>query len=161
MDSTRARLALTAIVAAVMLSAPAMAADFTTDAAGAPHARGDVDGLASPVLRLLGLIGVPVEAPKLPHSIALARSREAREVVFPVDDDGLGVYLEVRGRVEFERAQVRMADGAEREIDLRGAARGNGLYELCAFGGTTRVEAVRTWMRARSAEAQVGVRLGR
>jgi hypothetical protein len=67
----------------------------------------------------------------------------------------------VAGRVEFEGAEVRMADGARRVLPLSRALRGGGLYALCDFGSMVRVESVILRARARSGEARVGVRLGR
>jgi hypothetical protein len=118
--------------------------------------------LVAPVLWVLGAIGVPVEAPApLPNSQELARDLNARTLQFAVNDDGLGVYLEVAGRVEFEGAEVRLADGTRRVIPLRRVVRGRGLYELCDLGEMTRVEAVLVRAHARSETSRVGVRLGR
>ena len=144
--------------------APAAAASpsaLGTEAAGGPRGGGGVEALAAPVLWMLGVLGVPVESAPLPNSQALERSRELQTLEFPVADDGLGVYLEVTGRARFEHATVRLGDGSARELDLRGAVRGRGLYALCAFDGPTRVEAVTVRARAAGSGARVGVRLGR
>jgi hypothetical protein len=118
--------------------------------------------LVTPILWALGALGVPTEdrAP-LPNSERLERGQGWRVVEFPVRDAGLGVYLEVRGRIEFESAEVRMADGSRRPLALAHTTRGRGLYLLADFGRMDAVDLVLLRARARSGEAQVGVRLGR
>lgn len=117
---------------------------------------------AAPVTRLLGLLGVPMDGPGgLPNARTLAREQGAREVEFPVRDSGLGVYLEVRGKVRFDSARIRFADGSERVVPLHAAVRGRGLYALQAFDGPTGVEAVTVRASACSGDASFGVRLGR
>jgi hypothetical protein len=139
------------------------AAKLSSDASATPRLEaGGATVLVAPVLWVLGALGVPVQAPApLPNSLALTREQGEQRLEFPVHDAGLGVYLEVRGRVQFEQAQIRLADGSLRTIPLGHAARGGGLYELSRFDGPTGVDAVVLSARARSSEAQVGVRLGR
>jgi hypothetical protein len=132
--------------------------------AAAPSRAGS-DGAAiliAPVLRLLAVFGVPVQDPApLPNSEALERNEGWRALEIPVRDEGLGVYLEVKGRVEFDSGTIQLADGSASTIAMHGVSRGNGLYQLADFGGTRTVEAVTLHVRARSAQAAVGVRLGR
>jgi hypothetical protein len=145
-----------------LLTVLVLAASIST---GASRVQAPVDGaraLAAPVLWVLGTLGVPVEAPApLPNSQALERDRVARTLVFPVGDDGLAVYLEVAGRVEFESAEVHLAGGASRRVALAGAVRGRGLYQLCDLGGMARVESVTLRASGRGEDSRVGVRLGR
>src|SRR5262249_53780704 len=49
---------------------------------------------------------------------------------FRLDDDGAGVYLSVRGSVEFESARVTYDDGGEEPFALHGAVRADGLFAL-------------------------------
>ena len=118
--------------------------------------------LVAPMLWALGILGLPVHDPSsLPNSCALQRGQGFRRLVFPVHDAGTGVYLAIEGRAEFEAAEIHLADGTCRTIDFGHAARGKGLYQLADFGAMTAVEGVVLSARARSGEAQVGVRLGR
>jgi hypothetical protein len=160
----RFRYSAVALLVAIALAASAAgAATVPPDASANP--RLDAGGgtmLVAPMLWVLGALGLPVQIPApLPNSRPLAREQGVQRLEYPLHDEGLGVYLEVRGRVEFEDAEIRFADGTCRTIALGHAARGHGLYELVDFGGTTAVEAVALSARARSGEAQVGVRLGR
>jgi len=111
------------------------------------------------------VLGNVVRAPELerplPNSSLLRRDEGWTELQIPVGDEGLGVYLEVAGRVRFAAAMVRFADGTEHAIDLDRAARGRGVYELLVFDGSRRVAAVQLRAVALSPSAQVGVRLGR
>jgi hypothetical protein len=161
MDGSRIAAALLILLGS-WAATNAAAADISTDASRTHSESGSTPFLVAPVMWMLGTLGVPVEAPPpLPNSQALGRGQGSRELEFRVDDDGLGVYLEVSGRVEFEGAEVRLADGTRRSLPLARAVRGGGLYELCDFGSMVRVDAVVLRARARSSEARVGVRLGR
>jgi hypothetical protein len=127
--------------------------------------RAPIDGafaLTAPVLRLLAMFGVPVQVPApLPNSVELERGDGWRDVDVPLSDRGTGVYLETRGRLEFDRAVLRFADGSEQDVALSGASRGNGLYQLQAFDAARAVASVIVRARAKSARAWLGVRLGR
>lgn len=161
MDGSRVVAAML-IVMGSWTASSAAAAGVATEASRDRSVSGGTPILVTPVLWMLGALGVPVEAPPpLPNSQALGRGQGVRELEFRVDDEGLGVYLEVVGRVEFEGAYVRLADGGRRALPLAHAVRGSGLYELCDFGSVVRVDAVILRARARSGEARVGVRLGR
>lgn len=157
---------LALLVASLSASSGAAASDARRDGSTRPAGTTSAMPVAAeifsmPVLWLLGAMGVPVEAPALPNAIVLDRERGWQELVFPVRDDGDGVYLEVAGRVEFDRAVVRFGDGAETAIALGGAVRGGGLYVLVEPRGAVRVECVTLRARARSRTPSVGVRLGR
>lgn len=80
---------------------------------------------------------------------------------FPVSEEACGVFLEVAGRVEFDHAAIVRADGSAQLVDLHGAARGRGLYELASFSAFEPVERVTLVARAHSSLAHVAVRLGR
>jgi hypothetical protein len=152
------RFLLASMLAAGLSGSPARAQ--RPDAPPAP-----VDGafaLTAPVLRLLAIFGVPVQVPApLPNSFELEHAEGWRDVEFPLADRGTGAYLETRGRLEFDRAVLRFGDGGERDVDLSGVSRGNGLYELLAFDAERSVASVTVRARARSARAWLGVRLGR
>jgi hypothetical protein len=150
------------LLAVALVHAPQAAAQSAAEtrpaAGGAPAAQ----VLVAPVLWLLGVVGVPVEdvAP-LPNSTRLEREQGWRDLDCHVGDEGNGVYFEVRGRVEFERAEVRFSDGTRCALPLGHVVRGNGLYLLSDFGRMAGVDAVVLHVRARSGDARVGVRLGR
>lgn len=154
---------LALLLTAALPVSRADAAKLSSDASATPRLdTGGATVLVAPVLWVLGALGVPVQDPApLPNSLTIARDEGGRRLEFPLRDEGLGVYLEVKGRVQFEAAQIRLADGSVRTIPLGHAVRGSGLYELAGFGCTTGVDAVVLSARARSDEAQVGVRLGR
>lgn len=117
---------------------------------------------ARPVLWLLGMMGVPVEASApLPNSFALDRDQGWQQVDVAIHDEGVGVFLEVSGRVEFDRAEITFEDGSTRSVSLAGEVRGAGLYVLLEPNASVRVGSVRLLARARSQSPRVGVRLGR
>jgi len=133
---------------------------------GAWSPNGSHGGVAFPIAgRSLGWLpflgfdaGTPVtDAP----SVVLARSERFGLVGFDVHDHGLGVYLEVDGRVAFDKAEVVFADGGLEAIDLKGIERGRGLYELASFDGERPVLGVRMHARALSRQARIALRLGR
>jgi hypothetical protein len=155
--------AAAALVLAIAVSTPGSAAAESSvqtraTTGGAPAAQ----VLVAPVLWLLGVVGIPVaDAVPLPNSMRLQREQGWRDLECRVGDEGNGVYFEVQGRAEFERAVVRFGDGSERTLELGHAVRGSGLYLLDDFGRMAGVDTVVLRARARSSEAQVGVRLGR
>ena len=65
----------------------------------------------------------------------LQRSERWSALVFDVHDRGWGVWLALRGSVEFDRATVLLGDGTRMDLDLSGARRSNGLYALADFIG--------------------------
>lgn len=96
-----------------------------------------------------------------PRTTSLRAEQGWSTLEFTLEDDGVGAFLEVNGRVGFELAAIRFDDGTVREIDLGGATRGRGLYELAGFDRSRRVATVTVRAIARSRSARVGVRLGR
>jgi hypothetical protein len=155
---------MAALVGVCLVAAPVHAQPRASHASSV-RVSSDAGGsraLVAPLLWVLGALGVPVEDPApLPNSEALERSQGWRSLEFPVQDEGLGAYLEVRGRVEFESAEVRFADGTSRTVAPDHAVRGKGLYLLADFGRMTAVTSVIVNARSRDGEARVGVRLGR
>lgn len=101
--------------------------------------------------------GVPIES----DGIVLARTDDYHLVGFEVRDQGLGVYLDVRGKVAFDRAEVVFEDGELQAIDLGGVERGVGLYELASFDASRPVLGVRMHARAVSRQARLTLLLGR
>jgi len=97
----------------------------------------------------------------LDNALHLERDRGTAIHEIAVGEPANGLYLEVSGRVAFESARVEYASGACDSLDLRGMSRGNGLYQLIAFGDDRPVERVVLTAHARSREAWVGLRLGR
>jgi hypothetical protein len=95
------------------------------------------------------------------RSVPLERDRDWTVVRFEVRESGTGLFLEVDGQAQFEGAEIWFADGEVRTIDLRSSIRGDGLFELADFGAAREVSRVRLEVRARSARARVGLRLGR
>ncbi len=118
--------------------------------------------LSAPLAWLGAALTLPFRTPHpLPNSRPLEAGESWSDLVFPVGEDARGLYVEIRGRVEFERAEVRFADGSLRSIDLADAVRTRGLFELVRFERATAVTDVRLRARALAPATRVGVRLGR
>jgi len=101
------------------------------------HARSRVDEAANPLLRSL-------------------RQAQGWSVVgFAMPMLSRGCYLKVTGSAEFDRAEVVFADGELRALDLRGARRGKGIYELVVWHEPREIVCLRIRARARSDEAQL------
>lgn len=71
-----------------------------------------------------------------------------------------GCFLRIKGRAEFDRAEVLFADGQLEPIELRGARRGRGLYELVRWPQARTIACVRLRVRARSEEARLELVFG-
>lgn len=69
--------------------------------------------------------------------------------------NGSGCYLKVVGKAEFDRAEVLFADGELRTIELGGARRGKGVYELALWDEPREVRCVRMRARAHSSRARI------
>ena len=80
---------------------------------------------------------------------------------YDLRDVGNGVYLEVRGKVQFRSAEIVYMDGGLTRLDLAYSKRSNGFYELREFDDQREVMVVRLLARAVSDDATLAVRLGR
>ncbi len=118
--------------------------------------------LLAPLNWLLSSLRFHWRAPEPPPGSAPIHEGEGWVAIdFPVSEEACGLFLEVAGRVEFDRAAIVRADGSAQLVDLHGAARGRGLYELASFPALEPVERVTLVARARCELAHVAVRLGR
>ena len=117
--------------------------------------------LSAPLAWLGAAIRLPFRSHELPNSRPLDPEEGWSDLAFPVGEIAHGLYLEVRGRAEFESAEVRFADGSLRSLDLARAVRSRGLFELVAFDRTIAVAEVRLRARGLAPETRVGLRLGR
>lgn len=70
-----------------------------------------------------------------------------------------GCFIRVEGEAEFERAEVVFADGDLRALELQGARRGKGVYELATWEEPRDIVCVRLRARARSGEARFALLL--
>ena len=66
-----------------------------------------------------------------------------------------GCYVKLVGSAEFDRAEVVFADGELRTLDLGGARRGKGLYELMMWDEPREIVCVRMRARACSGRARL------
>lgn len=118
--------------------------------------------LATPVRWLLSHARLSYRPPAPPPNSAALRSEEGwSDLRFEVGEHTVGVFFEVAGRVEFDRAALVYEDGETETVDLRHRRLGRGLYELAAFGEPRGVREVRVHARAAADEAWLGLRLGR
>src|SRR5262245_40584270 len=84
-----------------------------------------------------------------PHEPTVAsaldgRFETARSIVeFDVDQPVARLFLEVRGKVEFERIDVECTDGRRFSVDAFGQKRSTGLYELVRFDADRSIHTVR------------------
>jgi hypothetical protein len=99
--------------------------------------------------------------PALENASALRREQGWTVLDLPVNEPASALYLEVTGRVQFDSAEIVFRDGAARALDLRGVVRGRGLFELHDFADVPEVATVRLTVRAATARACVGLRIGR
>jgi hypothetical protein len=143
-----------AALAITVFSTAAFAHDFT-----APKSYGNRPAMpARTMFRLFGL-------PKLHHPADLGADLvrdDGRQVLyFPIGESAAGLFVQVSGSVEFERALIGNADGTVENVDAFGVSRENGLFELAGFDNDRQVQWVRLILRARSRHARVGVIIGR
>jgi hypothetical protein len=139
---------------------------FTSDAfaaagrgnAGVTSVHFLVAGFSSIVHPIAALFRSPA-APRL-HA-PLTCDQGWTEQRFAIDDWGTGLYLRVRGRVAFGRAEITLDDGEVRSIDLAEALRADGDFELADFGTERDVRSLRIRLRADGGDADVAVLLGR
>jgi hypothetical protein len=83
-----------------------------------------------------------------------------RTIGFAVRERSRGCLLELSGRAEFSRAEVVFADGELRAIELGGARRGRGIYELARWQEPRDIVCVRMRARACSGDARLRVLFG-
>lgn len=102
---------------------------------------------------------VPSRASGLIEARSLARERGWTEVHWTPGEALAGLCVEVGGRAEFRQAEILFSDGAVERVALAGARRGRGLYALAEFPAERGVERVTLVARARSARAEVAIRL--
>ena len=105
--------------------------------------------------------GLGGRSPELEDGRLITREQGWRVVGFSVNEAVRGLYLEVAGKLEFDRAEVVYQDGALEPIDLKGAERHDGLFELSSLASPRAILGVRLRARARSSQAQVALRLAR
>ncbi|HTO51744.1 MAG TPA: hypothetical protein VMR50_00040, partial [Myxococcota bacterium] len=80
------------------------------------------------------------------------------ETMFDSNQRGDKLYLEVvRGRVQFDFAEVVFGNGETQVVDFGRAGRGPGLYSLLDFRDGRTIDHVRLIARARSGEARVAL----
>ena len=159
--STPASLALVALVAFPALAAAGAAPNASTFATGGP--RGSV--LAIPAIALGGLFAT-FSMPFVSERVLVDGRRLEREegwapLGFQVEGKASALRLEVTGRVQFDRAEIVFEDGTLEPVDLHGAVRANGLFELARYAGSRDVMLVRVRARAASSRAQVALRTER
>lgn len=95
------------------------------------------------------------EAESAPQEQALVSSQDWRTVGFAMPMRGRGCYVKIAGTAEFDRAEVVFADGELRALDLGGARRGKGLYELMMWDEPREIACVRMRVRACSGRARL------
>lgn len=118
--------------------------------------------LTAPLRWLLSTVRFAYRAPSPPANSAALRAEYGwNDLRFEVGEHTVGVFLEVAGRVEFDRAALVFEDGETETVDLGHRRRGRGLYELASFDEPRGVREVRVHARADAEEAWLGVRLGR
>lgn len=83
-----------------------------------------------------------------------------RTLGFVVRERSRGCLLKLSGRAEFSRAEVLFADGELSTIELGGARRGRGIYELARWQEPRDVVCVRMRARACSDDARIQVLFG-
>jgi len=151
-------------LAALLVFAPAVAhagasPNVGASATGGP--RGSV--LAIPGVALGGLLArfsLPFTAePVLVDSRRLAREDGWTTCGYAVNAPAMALHLELTGRVQFDRAEIVFEDGTMASVDLRGAIRSNGMFELAKYENATPVMGVRVRARAASARAQIALRV--
>jgi hypothetical protein len=96
----------------------------------------------------------------IPQELEARLDTDRSIVEFDVDEPVVGLYLEVRGKVEFERVDVECSDGERLSVDAFGQQRSTGLYELVRFKEVRAVRSVRLIGRGQHHPARVGLRLG-
>ena len=91
---------------------------------------------------------------------SLAATEGWTTIGYEVNAPSRSCFVQVLGRAEFDRAEVVFANGDLRTLDLRGARRGNGVYELTSWEEARDVLGIRMRARARSNKARIRVLLG-
>ena len=128
------------------------AAAFIPSGAGAAHWAAGL--LRLPLLAFQHEFSDGSRSGNAPPEQRLEASLGWRTIGFATHVSARGCFLRVQGRIEFDRAQVLFADGDLRELELRSARRGNGIYELTSWDEPRDVVCVRLRARACSDEAR-------
>lgn len=89
----------------------------------------------------------------------LEASRGWQTIGFATHVTASGCFIRLDGRAEFDRAEVVFADGDLRALELGGARRGKGIYELATWEEPRDIVCVRLRARARSDEARFALLL--
>lgn len=114
--------------------------------------------IARPLLDAsLALFRFGNSAPVKPEGTKVSRDEGRRVLEFPIGRATPTLLVDVRGDVEFERADVGFPDGSVESVDAFAVRRDTGLYELAAYDTPRSVEWVRLVLRARSRQARVGL----
>ncbi len=167
MERSPARFIVAALALALLLqSAPSHAFTLRPTREGAGQAVTAklvaAELLTTPLRWLLSSVRFAYRAPSPPaNSAALRPEYGWNDLRFEVGEHTVGVFLEVAGRVEFDRAELEFEDGETETVDLGHRRRGRGLYELASFDEPRGVREVRVHVRADDGDAWLGVRLGR
>jgi hypothetical protein len=81
-----------------------------------------------------------------------------QQVNFEADARASELYLDVlRGRVQFDRAEVVFRNGRHMVIDLNNRQRGRGRIQLVRFGDVRNVDRVIVTARARSSDVRIAL----
>lgn len=108
----------------------------------------------------LRLLRFPLTRTVVDRRQALGREQGRRVLTFPIQEPAPQLFVNISGRVQFERADICFADGTIESVDAYGVDRDTGLYELAHYERARSVESVRLVLRARSRHARVGICIG-
>jgi hypothetical protein len=146
-----------ALVLTLCLASDAAAHGSAGSTAGAP-VRVLLAGFGNIVRPIAALFGASA-SPRLHVPLRLDRGWTVQ--AFELDDWATGLFLRVSGVVEFGRAEVTLADGEVRSLDLASIERADGDFELVDFHGARDIRNLKLTLRARERDADVAVLLGR
>src|SRR5580765_3823244 len=136
-----------AILATLLIASSASAQGATGRPLGTP--RGSL--LAIPGAALAGIfttIALPfTDEPVLVDGRRLNRGDGWQPLGFAVGDSALTLDFEVTGRAQFDRAEIVFEDGTLQLVNLHGAVRSRGRFELARFERPSAVLGVRVLAR--------------
>lgn len=96
-----------------------------------------------------------------PACRALEQRDGFRTYAFDAPDHGMGLYVDLRGSVQFRSAEIEFTDGQTDRLDLQYAIRRDGIFELRDFGRERDVLRVTLLVRSVSPQSTLTVRFGR